>query len=433
MEKLALRIASILARYAVSIPSSRMNEQTPPPLQAGDTAWLLTSAALVLLMVFGLSLFYGGMVRRKNVLSTFMHSFVALPVISLLWFFVGHSLVFGKTHGGLIGGTEFFAFRSLYGSNNQTTPSLAFASYQMMFAAITPALISGAIAERIRFTTYVVYITLWSLLVYVPVAHWVWGTGGWLSELHALDFAGGAVIHVTAGSAALVAALMVGKRLKYPQERPTPHNLTMTLLGAGILWFGWFGFNAGSALKASPLAALAFANTHLAACGGALAWLVVEWKHRGKPTALGVASGLVAGLVGITPAAGFVAPWAAPIIGGVTSALCYAAVVKKDRFGYDDSLDAFGVHGVGGFVGALLTGVFAEVRMNEAGADGLLFGNFKLVGIQLLTCLVAAVYSGGMTWVLLKVLALRMELRVAPNDEREGLDTTQHGESAYNG
>ncbi len=404
----------------------------------GDTAWLLVASALVLLMTPALALFYAGMVRRKNVLSTLMHSLVAIPLVSFLWLAVGYSLAFGPSFHGLIGTVDHAFLEGLVGEQRGTVPALAFVAFQMMFAIITPALISGAFAERMKFTAYMLFIALWCLLVYVPVAHWVWAEGGWLFDLGALDFAGGTVIHITAGTSALVAALMVGKRLKYPQERPLPHNLTMTLTGAGLLWFGWFGFNAGSALASGHLAALAFVTTHLGAAGGAIGWVVVEWRHGGKPTALGVASGLVAGLVAITPAAGFVAPWAACVIGLVAGVACFYGVLAKHRFGYDDSLDAFGVHGVGGFVGAILTGVFAKQRTFSdleapVGADGLLYGGVKQLGVQVLAAVVAAVYAGAMSWVLLKVIGKVTSLRVTQNDEREGLDTALHGEQGYAG
>jgi Amt family ammonium transporter len=404
----------------------------------GDTAWLLVSAALVLLMTPALALFYGGMVRKKNVLSTIMHSMAAIPIITLLWALVGYTLAFGPSHGGLIGGFEHAGLAGLVGEKQGTVPSLAFVAFQMMFAVITPALISGAFAERMKFSAYVLFVIAWSLLVYVPVAHWVWAEGGWIYKLKALDFAGGTVVHATAGTSALVCALVIGKRLKYPHERPLPHNLTMTLTGAGVLWFGWFGFNAGSALSSGQLAALSFVTTHLGAAGGALGWLAVEWRHRGKPTALGVASGLVAGLVAITPAAGYVAPWSAIVIGFVAGIVCYGAVLAKYKYGYDDSLDAFGVHGVGGITGALLTGVFCEKRTfpevaDPVGADGLLRGSVHQLGVQALACAVAAVYAGLVTLALLKLLDKVVGLRVTSSDEREGLDTTQHGEEGYAG
>ena len=301
-------------------------------------------------------------------------------------------------------------------------PALAFVAFQMMFAStITPALISGAFAERMKFSAYCVFILLWTTLVYDPVAHWVWADGGWLFKLGALDFAGGTVVHLTAGISALVCALVVGKRLMYPQERPLPHNLTMTMTGAGLRWFGWVGFNAGSALTSGKLASLAFVGTHLGAAGGAIGWIAVEWKHRGKPTALGVASGLVAGLVAITPACGYVAPWAAIIIGIVASWACYFAVQAKYKYGYDDSLDAFGVHGVGGLAGALLTGVFAQKVLNDAGNDGLLFGNPQQLVVQIFATLATGGYAAAVTWGLLKLIDKTIGLRVDPAEEREGL------------
>jgi Amt family ammonium transporter len=404
----------------------------------GDTAWLLVSAALVLLMTPALALFYGGMVRKKNVLSTLMHSLAAIPIVSVLWAVCGYSLAFGPSYRGVIGTLSFVGLGGLVNATHGSVPSLAFCAFQMMFAVITPALISGAFAERMRFSAYAIFVVLWSLLVYVPVAHWVWAEEGWLLKLGALDFAGGTVVHLTAGISALVCALVVGRRLKYPQERPLPHNLTMTLTGAGILWFGWFGFNAGSALTSGALAALAFVTTHLGAAGGALGWLLVEWKHRGKPTALGVASGLVAGLVAITPAAGYVSPMAAIAIGFIASCACYLAVLAKYKYGYDDSLDAFGVHGVGGLTGAILTGVFAIKRSfpgvaEPVGDDGLLAGNSKQLAIQLLACFVSAVYAGLVTWGVLLLIDKLVGLRVPSAEEREGLDTTQHGEEGYAG
>ena len=402
-------------------------------IDTGDTAWLLTSSALVLLMTPALALFYAGMVRRKNVLSTIMHSLAAIPILSVKWALFGYSLAFGATHGGLIGGFEFAGLNGLAGQVRGTVPALAFVAFQMMFAVITPALISGAFAERMKFSAYVAFILLWSTLVYDPVAHWVWADGGWLFKMGALDFAGGTVVHLTAGVSALVCAIVIGKRLKYPHERPLPHNLTMTMTGAGLLWFGWFGFNAGSALASGKLAALAFVGTHLGAAGGAIGWIAVEWKHRGKPTALGVASGLVAGLVAITPACGYVAPWAAIAIGIIASCLCYFAVQAKYKYGYDDSLDAFGVHGVGGLAGALLTGVFAQKVLNEAGNDGLLFGNPHQLVVQLLAAGATGGYAAVITWGVLKLIDKTIGLRVEEGEEREGLDQTQHGEEGYAG
>ena len=405
-------------------------------MNTGDTAWLLASSALVLLMTPALALFYGGLVRRKNVLSTMMHSLSSIPIISAVWLILGYSLSFGPSIGGFIGDTSHFFMNGLVGVDRGTVPSLAFVAFQMMFAVITPALISGAFAERMRFSAFLAFSVVWTLLIYCPMAHWVWNENGWLFKLGALDFAGGTVIHITAGVSALVCALVMGPRLKYPAERPLPHNLTMTMTGAGLLWFGWFGFNAGSALSAGHLASLAFVNTHLGAAGGAVGWVLFEWKHGGKGTALGVASGLVAGLVAITPAAGFVAPWAAFLIGLAGGAACFFAVLFKYRMGYDDSLDAFGVHGVGGVVGALLTGVFAEARTLDGvaiGANGVIGGNVTLLGVQALATVVAIVIAAAGTFGILKLVGRIFPLRVTDTDEREGLDVTQHGEQGYAG
>ena len=400
-------------------------------VDSGDTAWLLVSTALVLFMTPGLALFYGGMVRRKNVLATLMHSFSALPLVTLQWVLIGYSLSFGESYGGIIGGLNYVGLQGLAFEAKGTVPHLLFCAFQMMFAVITPALIAGAFAERMRFSAYAIFILLWTTLVYDPVAHWVWAEKGWLLQMGALDFAGGTVVHLAAGISALICALVMGKRTGYPHERHVPHNLTMTLTGAGILWFGWFGFNAGSALGANGLAGLALVDTHVAAAAGALVWLLVEWRQRGKPTALGVASGLVAGLVGITPAAGFVAPWAAAVIGGLAGGACYAAVVWKERLGYDDSLDAFGVHGVGGLLGALLTGVFASKALNDAGRDGVIAGNPAQMVPQIVGVVAVGVYSALVTYLLLKILDKTIGLRVPVPEEREGLDATEHGETGY--
>jgi len=400
-------------------------------IDAGDTAWLLVSAALVLLMTPALALFYAGMVNRKNVLATIMHSMAAIPLLSLKWCLFGYSLAFGPSKWGVIGGLDYVGLRGLADDVRGTVPTLAFAAFQMMFAVITPALISGAFAERMKFSAYLLFTLLWSTFVYDPVAHWVWAEGGWLFKMGALDFAGGTVVHLTAGISALVCAIVIGKRVGYPHRKSVPHNLTMTITGAGLLWFGWFGFNAGSALSSGKLAALAFVTTHLGAAAGAVGWLVVETTHRGKPTALGIASGLVAGLVAITPASGFVAPWAAIVIGFVAGGLCYFAVLQKDRFGYDDSLDAFGVHGVGGLAGAVLTGVFAEKALNDAGANGAAFGNPHQLWVQLAACAAAGGYALVVTWGILKVIAATVGLRVTAHHEHEGLDAVLHGEEGY--
>jgi Amt family ammonium transporter len=407
---------------------------TTPTINTGDTAWLLISTALVMLMTPGLALFYGGMVQRKNVLSTFMHCFFALGIITIQWAVLGYSLAFGKTHGGLIGGFDFVFLKDVGlepKDASSTVPHLLFMMYQGMFAIITPALIAGAFAERLKFSTYCAFTLLWAVLVYDPLAHWVWGPDGWLVKRGALDFAGGTVVHLSSGISALVMALVLGPRRGYPKVKHPPHNLTMTVLGAGILWFGWFGFNGGSALASNGLAALAFTNTHLAAAAGALAWGLVELMRIRKVTMLGVASGAVAGLVGITPAAGFVSPMAAIVIGVTAGAVCFGGVLLKSRFHYDDALDAFGVHGVGGALGALLTGVFAKKVFNAAGADGLLAGGGELLVTQLIGVVAAGAYAAVVTFVLAKVLDATIGLRVSEEAEREGLDVALHGESGY--
>jgi Amt family ammonium transporter len=400
-------------------------------IDTGDTAWLLVSSAFVLFMTPGLALFYGGMVRRRNVLSTFMFVHFALAIITLQWVLFGYSLAFGKTHGGLIGGADFVLLRGVSGDAHGTVPHLAYMAFQMKFAIITPALIAGAFVERMKFSAYVLFALLWSTLVYDPVAHWTWAEGGWLARLGVLDFAGGTVVHLTAGVAALVCARVIGPRSGHHRERHVPHNLTMTVTGGGLLWFGWFGFNAGSALSASSLAALAFVTTHVSAAAASLSWVLVEWRHRGRPTMLGFVSGLVAGLVAITPAAGYVSIGASLAIGLAAGALCYKAVLLKERFGYDDTLDAFGVHGVGGILGALLVGVFAQKSMNSAGADGLLAGNPWLLVKQLAGVVAAGAYSAALTWAILKLVDRWVGLRVTEDEEDEGLDESQHGESGY--
>ena len=385
-------------------------------IDTGDTTWMLVSTALVMLMTPGLALFYGGMVRQKNVLGTIMQSFVALGVVTVQWVLIGYSLSFGPDIKGLIGGLQWFGLHSVGLDPNPdyaaTIPHQAFMMFQMMFAIITPALISGAFAERFKFSTYLVFVLVWSTLVYAPLAHWVWGVGGWLRSLGALDFAGGLVVHISSGVSALAAAIIIGKRKGHGHEHMPPHNLTMTLLGATLLWFGWFGFNGGSALASGALATSAFLMTHISAATATLSWLVVEWKHRGKPTLLGAASGAVAGLVAITPASGFVGPLAALAIGLGAGAVCYFGVNIKNFFGYDDSLDAVGVHGVGGTFGALATGLFASKAINAAGADGVFFGNPSLFLVQLLSVAVAIIYAFSVTWIILKVLDRTMGLRV---------------------
>ncbi|MBI5189681.1 MAG: ammonium transporter [Nitrospirae bacterium] len=405
-------------------------------LNMGDTAWVLVSTALVMFMTPGLALFYGGMVRKKNVLSTIMQSFIILGVVSVQWALFGYSLSFAPdAGGGLIGGLDFLGLANVGMEPDPnyaaTIPHLAFMIFQMMFAVITPALITGAFAERFKFKTFLVFTLLWCTVVYDPIAHWVWGPGGWIREMGALDFAGGTVVHISSGIAALAAALVVGKRRNYLKEPMFPHNITMTVIGASILWFGWFGFNAGSALAANGLAASAFVTTHLAAAAAAVSWTLVEWMYHKKPTVLGAASGAVAGLVAITPGAGFVTPMSSIIIGLIGGVLCFIAVNLKPKLGYDDSLDVVGVHFVGGTFGALATGLFATTMVNSAGADGLFYGNAALLGKQAVAVGVTMVYSFVVSIVILKVLDLVMGLRVEKDDELRGLDQTQHGESGY--
>lgn len=406
-----------------------------PKIDTGDTAWLLISSALVLIMTPGLAFFYGGMVRRKNVLSTIMHSFVAMGIITIQWVLFGYSLSFGPDVGHFIGNLDWIGLKGVglepnadYGA---TVPHQAFMIFQMMFAIITPALISGAIAERFKFSTYVVFITAWAFLVYDPLAHWVWGVGGWLRELGSLDFAGGLVVHISSGVSALACALVAGKRKGYGYDLMAPHDLPQTILGASLLWFGWFGFNAGSAVACGALSTSAFVVTHIATGTAAMSWMFTEWLHRGKPTALGAASGAVAGLVGITPASGFIGPISALILGIVVGAVCYTAVSLKPKFGYDDSLDVVGVHAVGGTCGALLTGLFASKLINPAGADGLFFGNPGQLGIQALSVVAAWVYSFVVTFIILKILDATMGLRVSEEEESMGIDLSQHGEAGY--
>lgn len=405
-------------------------------MDTGDTAFMLVSAALVMFMTPGLALFYGGMVRSKNVLGTFMQSIFALGLVSVLWVLIGYTLAFGPDKGGLIGGLDFMGFSGVGQEPNAdlaaTIPHVLFAAYQMMFAIITPALITGAFAERMKFSAYVLFTGAWLLLIYAPMAHWVWAPGGWIRELGALDFAGGTVVHINAGVAALAAVLVIGKRKGFGKEAFIPHNLTMTILGTGILWFGWFGFNAGSALGANGLAASAFLATNMGAAAGACGWALVDAKKEKKSTTLGVASGAVAGLVAITPAAGFVGPLAAIAIGLAGGILCAYAVGFKFKLGYDDSLDVVGVHMVGGLVGALLTGVFADTAINEFGADGLVAGGgFALLGKQFVAVGVTLAFAFIGTWVILKVIDALIGLRVTEEHEITGLDLSQHAEVGY--
>jgi Amt family ammonium transporter len=408
----------------------------PPKIDTGDTAWMLISAALVLLMTPGLALFYGGMVRAKNVLGTIMHSFIIIALITVQWVLWGYSLAFGPDIGGIIGNLTWFGLKGVgldpYPDYAGTVPHQAFMIYQAMFAIITPALITGAIAERMKFKTFIVFTLLWATLVYDPLAHWVWGVGGWIRKMGALDFAGGTVVHISSGISALAAAILVGKRKGYRTEPMAPHNLPMTITGAAILWFGWFGFNAGSAIAAGKLSTSAFVVTHVAAAAAALSWAAAEWIYKGKPTTLGAASGAVAGLVAITPASGFVGPLPALLIGLGAGIFCYTGVMGKNRLGYDDSLDVVGVHGVGGTWGALATGLFASKVINDAGENGLFFGNPGLLGIQTVAVLVTWVYAFAMTLIILKILDWTMGLRVNDEEEETGLDLSQHSETGYN-
>ena len=390
-----------------------------------DTAWVLISSALVLLMVPGLALFYGGLVQRKNVLSSMMHSFVAMGVITIEWIVIGYSLAFAPGNW-FVGGLDNIFLRGIdpY-SVTGTIPTYAFVAFQGMFAIITPALISGAIVGRIKFKSYIAFILLWGIIVYAPIAHWVWG-GGFLTG-KALDFAGGTVVHISSGISSLAILTYLGKRRGYGIDSIKPHNVTLTLLGTGLLWFGWFGFNAGSALAANEIATLAFLTTLVAPAAAGLGWMALEWNHFGHPTALGFSTGVLAGLVAITPAAGFVTPMAAIPIGLIATLICYTAVGLKGKFGYDDSLDVFGVHGVGGMTGALLTGVFASV-----GSAGLLLGNPSQLMIQLGGVFASAVYAAVCTLIIGFVINKTMGLKVSESEENIGLDQTQHGEVAYN-
>lgn len=404
------------------------------PISAGDTAWLLTSAALVFLMSPGLAFFYAGLVRRKNALNTMMMTYVAIALGAIVWMVVGYSLAFSPGTPW-IGKLTWAGFRQV-GADPQsdyaaTVPHLAFAVFQGMFAIITPALISGAIVERMKFRAYLVFITLWGVVVYAPIAHWVWGIGGWIRDRGALDFAGGTVVHITAGTAALVCALVLGPRQDHRRTPLIPHNVPFALLGAGLLWFGWFGFNAGSALSANGLAALAFVTTNAGAAAAMLTWLGLESFKNGKPTAVGGATGAVVGLVGITPAAGFVTPMSAIAIGALTAVVSFTVLQLRARTSLDDTLDVVACHGVGGATGALLTGVFATKLVNESGADGLLAGNPKLVGIQLIAVLATIGYTALASGLLLGLIRLVTPLRAELREEIEGLDRHAHREDAY--
>ena len=419
-----------------AIPAQAIPAVSPPKIDSGDTAWMLTSAALVLMMTApGLALFYGGMVRRQNVLSTIMQSFIIMAVITIQWVLWGYSVAFGPDVGGLVGNLSWVGLKNVgltpYPDYAATIPHQTFMIYQLMFAIITPALITGAIAERMKFGAFLVFTLLWVTLIYDPLAHWVWGVGGWLRNLGALDFAGGTVVHISSGISALAAALMVGKRRGFGTEPMPPHNLPLTVTGAAMLWVGWFGFNAGSALSSGALATSAFVATHIATAAATLSWMLTEWLGRGKPTVLGAASGAVAGLVAITPASGFVGPLSSIVIGGVAGYLCYIACNLKSKVGYDDSLDVVGVHGVGGTWGAVATGLFASKAINDAGNNGLFFGNPSLLGVQVVAVLATWIFAFIGSLILLKLVDLMIGLRVEDEHEIMGLDLSQHNESAY--
>jgi Amt family ammonium transporter len=417
-------------------PASAAAPAPPPKIDTGDTAWLLISTALVLAMTApGLALFYGGMVRSKNALGTIMQSFIILCLISIQWVLWGYSLAFGPDKGHLIGGLEWLGLNGVslepnadYGA---TVPHQAFMIFQMMFAVITPALITGAFAERMKFSSFLVFTLLWATLIYDPLAHWVWAVGGWVRNLGALDFAGGTVVHISSGFSALACAIVLRRRLGYGKEHMSPHNLPMTVLGASLLWFGWFGFNAGSAVASGALATSAFVVTNTATAAAALAWMIAEWMYRGKPTVLGATSGAVAGLVAITPASGFVGPMPSIVIGMGAGVFCYLAVIWKAKLGYDDALDVVGIHGVGGIWGALATGLFASKAINAAGADGLFYGNPAQFGIQALAVVISVGFAFVGTFVILKLVDGFMGLCVSEEEERMGLDLSQHDERAY--
>ncbi|MDS0524688.1 ammonium transporter [Clostridium sp. SHJSY1] len=404
-------------------------------LNGADMGFIIFSAALVMLMIPGLALFYGGLVRSKNVLSTTMHSYTSLIIISVLWILVGYSLVFGPDFHGIIGGFDW-AFLSNIGiepnSDYATTiPHLLFVIFQMMFAAITVAVISGSFAERMRFGAFVLFIILWSIFVYDPIAHWVWGNGGWLKNLGVLDFAGGNVVEINSGISGLITAIVIGKRKK---AVPNPHHIPMAILGGGLLWFGWFGFNAGSALAINGVAVNAFLTTNTAAAAGGISWIILEWIINKKPTVLGAITGSIAGLVAITQSAGFVTPLSSIVIGFIGGVVSFLAIVYlKRKLGYDDALDAFGCHGIAGLWGAVATGLFSTTSVNPAGANGLFYGSFELLKVNIISAFSCALYAGVVTFLILKLISLVTKLRTDKEEESSGLDLSLHGEEAYNG
>ena len=433
---------ALCASALLALPACAYAGGPPMKIDSGDTAWMLLSTALVMLMTPGLALFYGGMVRGKNVLSVLMQSFVSAGLVSVIWITVGYSLAFGPDHGGVIGDFSWAGLRGVsifHGDGHyvQTVPHMLFMLFQMTFAIITPALISGAVVERMKFSSYVLFLLLWSLLIYAPLAHMMWGYGGLLGmtgRVHALDFAGGTVVEIASGVAALVMALLLGQRRSQSADELRPHNLPLTMIGTGILWFGWFGFNAGSALTSGALAVSTFTATQAAGAASALTWLLIEWALYKKPSTLGFATGAIAGMVAITPAAGFVRPMPALLIGAVAAMVSFYAIRFKSRAGYDDSLDVFAVHGCSGIWGMLATGLFATISVNPGGADGLFNGNPDQLGRQALAVVITIAFVGGGTWVLGQAVSLLTNgLRASAEDEENGLDVTEHGEVAYSG
>jgi Amt family ammonium transporter len=408
------------------------------PVDTGNTAWLLISTALVWLMTPGLALFYGGMVRKKNLLATMMMSFAIIAVVSVLWVLYGYSLSFGPDKGGIIGGLDWLGLKNVGQAPSSvyatTVPHLAFMAFEAMFAIITVALITGAVVERMKFSALLIFSALWLTLVYCPVAHWVWGSGGWLARLGALDFAGGTVVHISAGVSALALALVLGPRKGFKEREPMePNNIPMVVLGAALLWFGWFGFNAGSALTSGGLASSAFVATNTSAAAAAVTWMMLSWIYR-RPSILGAATGAVVGLVAITPAAGFVSPVMGIPIGVGAGVVCYyAMLLRAKKMGVDESLDVWACHGIGGTWGALATGIFASIAVNPAGANGLIFGNAMQLARQLLAVAVVWGFAFGVTWVLGKIVDVTIGLRVSATEETVGLDISQHGERAYGG
>jgi ammonium transporter, Amt family len=435
MQKQILILIILLSLFTMPVLGA---ESLDNAISGADTVWVLICAALVMLMTPAVGLFYGGMVRQKNVLSMITQSFIVLALISIQWILFGYSLAFGPDSGGhgLIGGLQWIGLNGVGAAPNPdyapTIPASVFMIYQAMFAIITPVLITGAFADRMKFSTFIVFTLIWTTIVYDPIAHWVWGTGGWLRELGVLDFAGGTVVHISAGLSALAAAIIIGKRLGFKSENMAPHNIPMTILGGILLWFGWFGFNAGSALAAGSLAANAFIVTNTSAAAGAISWMAISWKHGGKPNALGIVTGGVAGLAAITPASGFVGPIPAIIIGAVAGIICYFAMhFKNNKTNIDDSLDVFACHGIGSAWGVIAVGIFASAAINPAGVNGLIYGNYDLIKSQLIAVIVTGIYSFVVTAIILKILEAIMGLRVPDHEEIAGLDITQHGEKAY--